>query len=97
MEITLCQAAERYLKEVMQKHFDPAKLPPITKWKDDRQKLTTEKQQLNMEYQKLKADTAQVEKMRSRVYDITSVERRREQPQRSHGMEFYLSQWWALC
>jgi len=71
----------------MQKHFDPDKLPPITKWKAERDKLTANKKQLNTEYQKLKTDTAQVKKMRSRVYDITSAERRREQPQRSHGME----------
>jgi len=61
-EITLCTATKRYGKEVMGKHFDPAKLPPITKWKDDRQKLTAEKQQLNTECQKLKSDTLQAEK-----------------------------------
>jgi len=87
MEISLCQAAEKYLREAMQKHFDPKKLPPITKWKAEREKLIPKKNRLNREYQILKTDTAEVEKIRSNVYDIVSAEKRREQPHRAKGME----------
>jgi len=31
-QITLYNAAEQYLKDVLQQHFDPKKLPPISKW-----------------------------------------------------------------
>jgi hypothetical protein len=40
-----------------------------------------------MAHQQLKANTAAVEKIRSNIYDITSEERRRTQPQRVQGME----------
>jgi len=71
----------------MGKHFDPTKLPPITKWKAERVEKTAEVKQLNTEFQKLKADTAKVEKMRSSIYDITSAERRREQPHKSQDID----------
>jgi len=43
MEITLYESAERYLKDVLQERFDPKKLPPITKWTAEREKLTVDK------------------------------------------------------
>jgi ATP-dependent exoDNAse (exonuclease V) alpha subunit len=86
-QVSLCQAAEKYLRGVLQKHFDPNKLPPITKWKAEREKLISEKNRLNREYQTLKTETAEVEKIRSGVYELLSAERRRGQPKRSQGRE----------
>ena len=83
----LYEYAERYLRDVLQKHFDPTKLPPITKWREECAKLIAEKQSLNQAYQKLKADVDATSKIRSNVYDIISAERRREQPQRLWDME----------
>jgi len=86
-EITLFESAERYLRDVLQKHFDPKKLPPVTKWKEERSKLIAETQTLNQAYQQLKSNVDEVSRIRSNVYDIVSAERRREQPQRARGME----------
>jgi len=83
MEITLCTAAERHLKA---NKNSEGKIPLPT-WKAEREKLTAERNKVNQRYQKLKADTAKVERIRSNIYSVTSAERRREQPQRSHGME----------
>ena len=61
-EIAIYENAERYLRDVLQKHFDPKKLPPITKWQTERESLTADLQRLNLDYKKLKDDTAKVEK-----------------------------------
>jgi len=87
MEITLCQAAERYLKDVLQGHFDPAKLPPITKWKAEREKLTADRNRLNRQYQELKTDTATVEKIKRNVDDIMREDTRIPQRKRTYDME----------
>lgn len=86
-EIVLFEAAERYLKDVMQGRFDPKKLPPITKWTAERDKLNTGMRRLNGEYVSLKNETAEVEKIRRNVHDIMSGETRREQPKRAQDME----------
>ena len=64
------------MREVMQKHFDPKKLPPIAKWQAERESLNADMKRLNLEYMKLKDDTAKVEKIRSNVYDILQSESR---------------------
>ena len=83
MEITLCTTAERHLKA---NKNSEGKIP-LPDWKAERERLTAERNKLNVRYQKLKAETAKVERIRSNIYSITSAERRREQPQRSHSME----------
>jgi hypothetical protein len=60
-EITLCEAAEKYLKDVLQVRFDPKKLPPITKWKEERAAKTGEMGRLQQEYLKLKDEIREVE------------------------------------
>ena len=78
-EITMYENAERYLRDVLQKHFDPKKLPPITKWQAERESLYADLKRLNLDYMKLKDDTAKVEKIRSNVYDILRSESRETQ------------------
>jgi hypothetical protein len=79
----ICQAAERYLKGTL----NGRDKIPLPAWKTEREKLIAEKNQLFREHQKLKADTAAVEKIRSNIYDVVSVERRRAEPQRAQGLE----------
>ena len=47
-EITLYEAAERYLKGVLQERFDPKNLPPVAKW-------TVERRQADRRAQRLKS------------------------------------------
>ena len=82
-ELTLYEAAERYIKGVL----NGRDKIPLPTWKTEREKLIAERKQLDVEYKQLKADTAAVEKIRSNVYDIISDERRRTQPQRAQDME----------
>jgi hypothetical protein len=86
-EIILCEAAETYLKGVLQKRFDPKKWPPIAKWTQDHANALAEKQQLDIEYQGLKKEVGAAQKIRSEVYSIMAREQRREQPRRAHDME----------
>jgi len=71
----------------MQGHFDPKKLPPVTKWQAERGKLTAEKNRLNQSYVSLKDEVKEVEQIRKSVNDIMREETRREQPTRKHDME----------
>jgi hypothetical protein len=89
-EIILCEAAENYLKGVLQKRFDPKKWPPIAKWTKDRDSVLAEKQQLNLKYQTLKTEVNAAEKIRSEVYSIMAREQRREQPNKQHNHDIEL-------
>ncbi len=86
-EIVLFEAAERYLKDVMQERFDPKKLPPIRKWEAERDKLKAERQQLSRRYSMLKDEVKEVEQIRRNVYSILKEERGKEQPKRNHNLE----------
>jgi len=79
--------AERYLRDVMQKHFGPKKLPPIAKWQAERESLNADLKRLNLDYMKLKDDTAKVEKIRSNVYDILRSESRETQRTRAQDVD----------
>ena len=82
-QITLERAAEKYLQDVL----NGRDKIPLPAWKKERDKLDAERKQLDVEYKKLKADTATVEKIRSNIYDVVGAERRRAEPQRAKGME----------
>ena len=86
-QITLYESAERYLRDVLQGRFDAKKLPPITKWTEERAKLTADMQSLAHDYRVLKSEVGEAERIRRSVYNIMSAERRREQPQRARDME----------
>ena len=86
-EIALFEAAERYLKDVLQKRFDPKKLPPVTKWKAEQAKLQVEQKDLNRRYFKLKEEVRETEQIRKNVETILRQEIRREQPTRRHDLE----------
>ena len=86
-EIVLFDAAERYLKDVMQERFDPKKLPPIRKWESERDKLKAERQQLSREYDRLKNEVKEVEQIRWNVQNVLREESHREQHTRKQNME----------
>ena len=86
-EITMYDNAERYMRDVMQKHFDPKKLPPIAKWQAERESLNSDLKRLNQDYMKLKDETAKVEKIRSNVYDILRSDSRETQRTRAQDVD----------
>jgi hypothetical protein len=72
------RAAEQYLKDVLQKRYNPKKLPPITKWINERDALQIEKGELNREYYALREQVKEVETIRRNVHSILP----RETPER---------------
>jgi hypothetical protein len=82
-EMTLFEAADRYLKGVM----NSKTALPTKAWKAERDKLTADKKRLNGEYVSLKNDTAEVEKIRKNVYDIMREEARTAQRTKAQDME----------
>jgi hypothetical protein len=79
--------AEQYLRDVLQVRFDPKKLPPITKWREELAAKTAEKYSLYQEYYALKDETYKVEKIRASVKEIMQVEAPKRTQQRLLGME----------
>ena len=73
-DIILCRAAERYLKDVLQERFDPKKLPPMTKWREELSAKTAERAALNRDYLALKDETRKVERIRRGVGEIMRSE-----------------------
>jgi hypothetical protein len=81
------EAAERYLRSVMQEHFDPKKSPPIMKWKAERDKLIAERGKLNLQYNSLKDEVKEAEQIRKSVHSILRSEQRKRQPRRVQEVE----------
>jgi len=86
-EIAMYDNAEKYLRDVLQGHFDIKKLPPITKWQAEREKLAADKKRLDRQYAELRNETAAVEKIKRNVDDILREETRVTQRTRRQGME----------
>jgi len=82
-ELTLYEAAERYIKGVL----NGRDKIPLPTWKAEREKLTAERKRLNAEYISLKDEVGKVEKIARSVQDILSEERRREHPLREKREE----------
>jgi len=87
--LILFEAAEKYLRGVLQKRYDPKKLPPIDMWRQELGSKISEKNALNQEYQKLKEETAKVEKMQRSVKEMLHIDEPQPEriPQKSRGME----------
>lgn len=86
-EIVLYESAERYLRDVLQERFNPNKLPPITKWTEERTAKTAEKKMLYQEYYSLKDEVKEVEIIRRNVEEIMRDESRETQRTRTQGLE----------
>lgn len=83
MELTHYEAAERYLKGVMNGKTSL----PTKAWKAERDKLKAERQQLSRRYSALKDEVKEVEQIRRSVYSILREETRREQPTRKQDLD----------
>ena len=70
----LFDAADKYLRGVLQERFDPKKLPPITMWKQELGGKMSEKAVLDREYTTLKEETQKVKQIRRSVAEITQAE-----------------------
>jgi hypothetical protein len=68
--LTLFDAAEKYLRQHMQKHFDPKKLAPVSAWEKELAEKIAVKESLYRDYYKLKDDTYKIEKIRASVKAI---------------------------
>ena len=86
-QIAIYNNAEKYLRDVLQGRFDPKKLPPITKWREELADKTAESAALYQEYKTLKDETAKVEKIKRSVADILHSDEPRQARQKSRGME----------
>ena len=64
------ESADKYLREVLQERFDPNKLPPISKWQEELTAKLAVKDSLYRDYNKLKSETHNVEKIRASVKSI---------------------------
>ena len=78
--------AEKYFKDVLQERFNPKKLPPITKWKEERKTLTAEKDLIYRDYYSLKDEVKEVEKIKRGV-DNLMKEQEHKPRQKKHEME----------
>jgi uncharacterized phage infection (PIP) family protein YhgE len=86
-EIAQYETAERYLRNVLQGRFDPAKLPPITKWKEERTTKSTEQKTLYADYYRLRDEVKNSETIKRTVEQRTrGDEPKQEQRKRSYEM-----------
>ena len=72
---------------VFQDRFDDKKLPPVSKWQAEREKLTAEKKGLDIEYSKLWHETVAVETIKRNVADILKEETGEKQRTRTQDIE----------
>ena len=70
----LFDAADKYLRGVLQDRFDPKKLPPIVAWKQEIGGKMSEKAVLDREYTVLKEETQKVEQIRRSNGEILRVD-----------------------
>jgi hypothetical protein len=90
-EIALHDAAERYLRDVLRERFDVKKLPPITKWKEERAAKTAERKSLHADYCRLRDEVKNVEAIKRSVEQLTRAdEPKREAQQRKRSYEIGL-------
>ena len=76
--IVLFEAADRYIRDIMQKHYDPNKLPPIAMWKKELSEKTSQENSLLRKSNTLRDETKKVERIQRSVKEILRSE---EQPQ----------------
>jgi hypothetical protein len=69
-EIGIFRNAEKYLRGVLQLRFDPKKLPPIVKWRDELKEKQAEKGELDREYYKPKDEIKHAETLKRFAADL---------------------------
>jgi hypothetical protein len=86
-ELFQFDTAEKYLKDVMQERFNPKKLPPVTKWKEEYKTLTAEKDLIYREYYNLKDEVKEVEQIKRSVDVLIKEQEPQKQRSKSHEHE----------
>jgi len=86
-ELTLYDAADKYMKNVMQGRYNPNKLPPITKWQEELATKTATRYSLYQEYYALKNETIKVEKIKWSVTEIMESEKPERAQQKSQNIQ----------
>jgi len=86
-ELTLYDAAARYMRDVLQDRYDPKKLPPLSMWREELVVKNTEKDSLYQEYYALKDETHKVEKIRASVKEIIQAKIPERVRQKSRRVE----------
>ncbi|MDR1703646.1 MAG: MobA/MobL family protein [Clostridiales bacterium] len=87
MELTLCNAAEKYLRDVLQERFDPKKLPPIKAWEKELADKTVERQGQYRKYSRIKDNTTSADKIQRAVRDAQRDDDKVQMRQKSRGVE----------
>ena len=77
------ETSKSFVKSVLN---SKRQVPNLT-WQREHDKLSAQLQKLNGEYQFLKSEVTNVDRLRNNVYDILRRERQREQPHRAHDFE----------
>jgi len=87
--LALFDAAEKYLRGVLQERFDPKIRPPITMWKNQLAEKISESKALTREYNTLKDETYKIEQIRASVKTIlhNDTPQPERTPQKSRGAE----------
>ena len=85
--LTLFDAADKYLRGVLQNRFDPNKLPPISAWEKELAGKLISKDALYREYYALKDETANVEQIQRSVKEILRSETEERTPMWARTME----------
>jgi hypothetical protein len=86
-EIALHDAAERYMRDVLRERFDVKKLPPITKWKEERAAKTAEQKALHADYYRLRDEVKNAEAIKRNVEQLTRADEPRKAKTKSYEME----------
>jgi hypothetical protein len=85
--LTLYDAADKYLRGVLQERFDPKKLPPINAWEKELANKLEARDSLYRDYYKLKDDTHKIEKIRASVKTILHNETPERTQKRTRSIE----------
>lgn len=88
-ELTVYATAEKYLRGVLQKRFDPAKLP-VKKWRDEREACARELAGIDTEYNVLKSGVQDAETLKRFAVKLMIPDEPQEcgqQKSKSKGME----------
>jgi hypothetical protein len=80
-EIALYDAAERYLRDALQGHFDMKKLPPMTQWKKERATKSAERNALHADYYRLRDEVKNAEAIKRSVEKLIRVDEPKREPQ----------------
>jgi len=86
-ELTLYDAADKYMQSVMQDRYNPNKLPPIRKWQEELATKTAFRDSLYQDYYALKNETAKVEKIKRSVAEIMDSEKSERVLHKTRGAE----------